>query len=89
MESRASRPWLTESIPYMSKESANDICLKKDGLLCVIYVVPQASQSDRSVVQALEWVKDYFSAKVERGITFSFMRLDASKEPNFASIFEF
>ena len=41
LESRASRPWLSEPIPFLSRESGNDICLKKDGLLCVIYTVPQ------------------------------------------------
>lgn len=46
VESRASKPWLSEPVPYLSKDSANDICLKKDGVLCVIYLVPQASQSD-------------------------------------------
>lgn len=54
VESRASRPWLSEPVPFLSKESGNDICLKKDGVLCVIYTVPEASQSDRNIIQALE-----------------------------------
>ena len=43
VESRASKPWLSEAVPFLSKDSANDICLKKDGILCVIYLVPTAS----------------------------------------------
>jgi hypothetical protein len=42
----ASKPWLSTALPYMSKDSANDICLKKDGTLCVIYVVADKSQSN-------------------------------------------
>lgn len=89
MESRASRPWLSESIPYLSKESGNDICLKKDGVLCVIYALPNAASTDPAVIQALENVNDAFTSKIERGITFNFMRLDVSAEEDFASVFNF
>lgn len=33
-------------------------------------------------------VKSAFVSKIERGITFSFMKLDASKEPGFAALFD-
>lgn len=89
VESRASRPWLSESVPYLSKESGNDICLKKDGVLCVIYALPNAASSDPAVIQALENVNDAFTSKIERGITFNFMRLDVSAEDDFASVFNF
>lgn len=36
--SAALKPWLNMATPYMTKDSANDICLKKDGTLCVIYI---------------------------------------------------
>lgn len=44
--SRASKPWLSSPVPFLSTSSGNDICLKKDGVLCVIYAVPSASASD-------------------------------------------
>lgn len=81
MESKASKPWLSEPVPYLSKESANDICLKRDGVLCVIYVVPQASASDQGVIKAIDNISEIFTSKIERGITFNYMRLDASTEP--------
>ena len=87
VESRASKPWLSEPVPFLSKDSANDVCLKKDGVLCVIYLVPQASQSDEKVIMDMNYIKDIFTSKIERGITFNFMRLDISMEPNFASLF--
>ena len=37
-QSAASKPWMTVSVPQMTKDSANDICLKKDGALCVVLV---------------------------------------------------
>lgn len=89
VESRASRPWLSEPVPFLSKESGNDICFKKDGVLCVIYAVPTAAESDREVLQAMDYSKEFYSSKIERGITFNFMRLDVSLEPEFASIFNF
>ena len=75
------------AMPYMAKDSANDLCLKKDGTLCVIYVVKDAASSDGMVVSAMRDVKDLFVSKIERGITFNFMRVDASLEPEFAAMF--
>jgi len=88
-ESRASKPWLSNPVPFLSKDSGNDICLKKDGVLCVIYVVPEQAQASREVVQAMEWAKAVFESKIERGITFMFMQLDVSQESEFASVFNF
>lgn len=87
VESRASKPWLSEPVPFLSKDSANDLCLKKDGVLCVIYAVPDAKQFSHDVVMAMLNTQDAFTSKIERGITFMFMRLDMSAEPDFGSIF--
>lgn len=73
----------------MNAQSGNDICLKKDGILCVIYAVPNAAASELAAIQAFENVKHAFTNKIERGITFSFMRLDVSAEPDFAAPFNF
>lgn len=89
VESRASKPWLSEPVPFLSKDSANDICLKKDGVLCVIYALPNAAASDPTVISAMNNVKDAFTSKIERGIVFNFMRLDVSAEPEFSSLFAF
>lgn len=42
----ASKPWLNEPLPFLNKDSGNDLCLIKDGTLCVMYVVPNAGASD-------------------------------------------
>ena len=38
-------------------------------------------------MDVLDSVKSAFMSKIERGITFSFVRLDASREPQFSSMF--
>merc|ERR1712166_1513479 len=68
-------------LPFLNKDSGNDICLIKDGTLCVMCVVPNASASDEGVMAALQEVKTGFVAATESRIRFSFMRLDASAEP--------
>lgn len=41
--SAASRPWLSEKVPQVTSDSADDICLKKEGALCVIYIAKNAA----------------------------------------------
>lgn len=36
----------------------------------------------------IESIKEQFTSKIERGISFSFMRLDVSAEPAFSKIFK-
>lgn len=85
--SNAAKAWLNTPVPYLAKDSGNEICLKKDGTLCVIYIVKDAASSDNSVLQAMNEVKDDFVSKIERGISFSFVRLDATAESEFFSMF--
>jgi hypothetical protein len=50
-------------------------------------VVADKSLSNQPLVDEIEKLKDQFTSKIERGITFSFMRLDATAEPQFAALF--
>jgi hypothetical protein len=45
-KSAASKPWLNDKIPQLTLDSANDICLKKEGSLCVIYVAKDSESKD-------------------------------------------
>lgn len=87
-QSAASKPWLTVSVPQMTKDSANDICLKKDGALCVILVTNSANQAEESTLAAMKSVGEGFASKISRGISFYFSWLDASTEPEFAKTFD-
>lgn len=54
VKSAASKAWLNAKVPFMAKDSANDLCLKKDGTLCVVYVVKDAQSSNNDVLDNFE-----------------------------------
>jgi hypothetical protein len=86
VKSAATNPWLNMATPFLTKDSANDICLQKDGTLCVIFVA-NGNEKTNEINEVFNQVKMAFMSKIERGITFNFMRIDAEKEPEFAGLF--
>ena len=86
-ESGATKAWLSERIPFMSKDSGNDVCFSKDGTLCVLYVTPCRHSVDQAVIDEMTTVKDEFVSKVTKGIQFTFAKLSAHNEPTFTDIF--
>lgn len=86
-QSSASKPWLVVPVPEMTKDSANDICLKKGGSLCVVLLVKDKASLDESLLEKLDAVSQSFTSKISRGITFIFSWLNASTESEFASVF--
>ena len=85
--SSASKPWLVKPVPEMTKDSGNDICLKKDGALCIILVVKDKSSLKQSQIDVLDSVGQGFASKISRGINFHFSFLDESAEPEFTKTF--
>ena len=87
--SAASKPWLSERIPPLTSDSADDICLKKEGALCVIYVAKDAAtfKSSEKETKELYQTGQQFASKISRGINFYFMWVDASAEPAFTEMF--
>lgn len=79
-QSSAAKPWLVVPVPEMTKDSANDICLKKDGSLCVMLLVKDRASLDQSTLDMLDKVSQSFTSKISRGISFIFSWLDVSKE---------
>ena len=71
----------------MTKDSANDICLKKDGALCVILVVKDRAQASDDLLEKLDGVAQSFTSKINRGISFLFSWIDENTEKDFASVF--
>jgi len=49
--SSASKPWMIPNVPQMTKDSANDICLKKDGALCVMMIVKNKDALDEAKLE--------------------------------------
>ena len=85
--SSAAKPWLVVPVPKLTLDSGNDICLKKDGALCIILVSKNEATVDNKMLDALNAVGQNFASKISRGISFYFMWIDASAEANFVSIF--
>jgi hypothetical protein len=86
--SAASKPWMTVNVPMVTKDSANDVCLKKDGALCVIMVTNDAASVSEEKLAEMKAVGESFASKISRGITFYFSYLDATAEPEFAGVFD-
>lgn len=72
----------------MTKDSGNDLCLKKDGTLCAIMVVKNKAALDESKLDILNSIGQGFTSKISRGITFNFSWLDAEVDKEFADTFE-
>lgn len=53
VKSSAAKPWLSERVPQLTSESANDICLKKEGVLCVIYIAKNEASKDQETLDLL------------------------------------
>jgi hypothetical protein len=67
-------------------DSANDICLKRDGALCVIIVFKNAGSFDENKLDVLNSVGQGFASKISRGIQFNFSWIDAEIESAFAGV---
>ena len=55
-QSSAAKPWLVVPVPKLAVESANDICLKKDGALCIVLVVKDETSLDNKMLDELNAV---------------------------------
>ena len=86
--SSASKPWFVKPVPEMTADSANDICLKKDGALCIMLLVKDKASMPESIIEEMDQVGQSFASKISRGIQFHFSFLDVSREPEFAATFE-
>lgn len=53
VKSAATKPWLNDKIPNLTIDSADDICMKKEGSLCVIYIAKNAESKDVKAIDLL------------------------------------
>ena len=86
-QSSAAKPWLVVPVPKLTKDSGNDICLKKDGALCIILIVKSEASVDNKMLDEMNAVGQNFASKISRGISFYFMWVDASAEKDFVTVF--
>lgn len=79
-EQKVMKPWLSEELPELTKESASDICFNT-GKLCVIYL--DTKVPDENAMSVLRIMKD----KYAQDNKFSFMWLNAKIEKKFFKLF--
>jgi hypothetical protein len=41
------------AVPFMTSDSGNDVCLMRDGTLCVVYILPSKDQSKMEVLDSI------------------------------------
>lgn len=86
-QSSAAKPWLVVPVPEMTADSGNDICLQKDGALCIILVAKDKASLNQSHLDHMKNVGENFASKISRGIQFHLSWISAAAEPEFAGIF--
>jgi hypothetical protein len=79
---------LIVNVPQLTSNSGNDICLKKDGVLCIVMVVKNSDSVNKEQMDQISQLGEEFESKISRGISFNFMWLDASAEKEFADVFD-
>lgn len=84
-DSAATKAWLTDSVPEIHFKSANDICLRVEGGICVMIV--SKGKPEKTYIDALKDAYKAFERKLSRGVTFKFMWLDATAEPQWTKLF--
>lgn len=76
------RPWLSQEVPEVYKQSHKDVCFKFDEGLCVIYLTDkEISDQETSMLKKVK------SAKSGESIQFRYMWLNVEKEQGFKDLF--
>jgi hypothetical protein len=77
-----SRPWLSQDIPEVYKQSHKDVCFKSDEGLCVIYLIEgDITEGDTKMLRKLKLEKS------DESIHFRFMWLNVATETGFRDLF--
>jgi len=74
-------------VAQLTKDSGNDLCLKKDGALCIIMAVKDKASLDEAKLDVLYQLGQGFASKISRGIQFYFSWIDTTAEPEFSAVF--
>lgn len=81
------KPWLNEKLPELNKDSANEICFKVDGIICVILVNKDKPAEEQ--IQMLSNIQNWLSPKINRGVKYKFGWINSSLQTNFMQSIEF
>jgi hypothetical protein len=75
------KPWLNEKLPELNKESANEVCFKVDGIVCVILI--NKEQPNSELIQLFSNIQNWLSPKIDRGVKYKFGWINTSIQTEF------
>jgi len=78
---KADKPWAHEKLPEFNKESANEICFKVDGMICVILINKEKPQDD--LIDLFNTLQNHLSPKIDRGIKYRFGWINSTTQNSF------
>jgi len=78
-DSAATKNWLTELVPELHYKSANDICLKVEGVICVI-LLNDGDKPNNDLINEMKKLNSKFERHIDRGNVYKFMWLNAMRE---------
>ena len=67
----------------MTLQSGNDLCLKVDGVLCIVLV--NNDKPNDSLIDKMANLQNFLSPKINRGIKYKFSWLNSNSQDNFIS----
>lgn len=70
----------------MYKDSANELCFKVDGIVCVILV--NKEKPDDSLITLFSNIQNWLSPKIDRGIKYKFGWISSSTQNKFVKSLE-
>lgn len=84
--SAASKPWMTETLPELTAESAKDICYENKGVCVILFTQGPPSQEQ---IDTMTNVREDFTSNLEgRGPQFNFMWADAEVQKSWVGTFD-
>jgi len=73
---KADKPWLSERFPELTNESADEVCFKVDGVVCVLLI--NKEKPDDKLIELFSELQNYLSPKINRGLKYKFGWLNSA-----------
>ena len=80
-ETKVDKPWLKEKLPEFNERSADEVCLKVDGVICVILV--NNGKPEKKIADLMSELQNYLSPKIDRGIKYKFAWVNSETQSAF------
>ena len=85
-ETKKGKPWLNEKLPELTKDSANEVCFKVDGIVCVILI--NKEKPSEELIGLFSNIQNWLSPKIDRGVKYKFGWINTSTQTEFAKAIE-